>query len=336
MLITAALTLALVSSASAQSPVDTTLLDYVASAFTQTAAVNSLHLEAQSLTETTSGQDSSFGAVVASSYDLVRSGDAWNLSGSQTTDTTTPNGSFQSVTEMIVIDGTVYMRIQRDGAAADAAQGQGQGQGFSMPEGWFDLSALQAEGQQGGGPGFFGGSSQPTSLLDVLGAPVSAAGVTALSELPADAIDGQPMRVFQVTFDSQALLDSDAASLARGGAGRGGAGFAGGGPGGAAPGGDGAATPGGQGQGAPAGQGQPPDGAAQFGAPTTVDPANISVSFAVYVGEDGLIHRIYSVVATMTTSPVDANTSVTTTTTAVTDFSAFNQLATITAPEIGT
>ncbi len=319
--ITAAFTLALVGSASAQSAVDPNLLNDVASAFAQTAAVDSLHLESQSLTETATGQDTSFGAVLASSYDLVRSSEAWNLSGSQTTDTTTPNGSFQSVTEMIVIDGTVYMRIQREGDAANAAPGNANG--FSLPEGWFDLSALQADGQgQPGAGAFLGGAAGglPNSLLDVLLVPVTASGVVALSELPADAIDGQAMRVFQVTFDSQAILDSDAASLARGAAG-----FAGAGPGGRQFG------SGQQGQ----RQGQPADVTPQFEARPTVSPENVNVSFAVYIGEDGLIHRIYSVAA-ITSAPVgDAAVGLSTTTTTVTDFSAFNQPVEIVAPTIG-
>ncbi|MCC6616099.1 MAG: hypothetical protein IT320_21695 [Anaerolineae bacterium] len=343
-LITMVVLLALVGSVGAQAAVDPDLLNDVATAFSQTAAVDSLHLQAQSLTETKTGDQSSFGAVLTSNYDFVRSGDSWNVSGSQTTDTTTPNGSFQSTTDMIVIDGTTYMRIQRD-ASADANDApQGQGGGFSLPEGWFDLTALQAEnqGQQGGGRAFLADGSLPSSLLDLLSVPVSASAVTALSELPSDSIDGQPMRVFQVTFNSQALLDSDAASLARGGAVRGG--FVNGGPGGFGaqpPTGDGTQAPGGgfgPGQGQPQDQlqGQPADGAAQLDIPPTVDPADVSVTFAVYIGADGLIHRIYSVVATSITPAADATTSLTTTTTAQTDFTAFNQPATITAPEIGT
>ena len=154
------LALALVGGVSAQSAVDPALLDYVASAFTQTAAVDSLHIEAQSLTETATPQGSTFGAVIASSYDLARSGDAWNVSGKQTTTTDAPNGSFESVTETIVIDGTIYMRIQQTGDANNAAPQGGQ----TLPEGWFDLSALQAEGQgqQGGQRAFLGSSNQPT------------------------------------------------------------------------------------------------------------------------------------------------------------------------------
>ncbi|MCA9906921.1 MAG: hypothetical protein KC547_23860, partial [Anaerolineae bacterium] len=243
------------------------------------------------LTETATPQGSTFGAVIASSYDLARSGDAWNVSGKQTTTTDAPNGSFESVTETIVIDGTIYMRIQQTGDANNAAPQGGQ----TLPEGWFDVSALQADAQGQGQPGagaFLGRSSDPSSsLLSALLAPVMANSVTALSELPSDAIDGQAMRVFQVTFDAQAILDSDAAALVRGGAGRGANGFGGAPAGGFRQNGsgDGQVTPGQQ------GQGQLPEGTPQFGTPPTIDPASVSVSFAVYVGDDGLIHRIYGV-----------------------------------------
>lgn len=323
------LALALVGGVSAQSAVDPALLDYVASAFAQTAAVDSLHIEAQSLTETAAAQGSTFGAVIASSYDLVRSGDAWNVSGKQTTTSDTPNGSFESVTETIVIDGTIYMRIQRSGDATNAAPQGGQ----ALPEGWFDLSALQTDAQGQGQPGvgaFLGREGSPSSsLLSALLAPVTADSLTALSELPSDAIDGQTMRVFQVSFDSQAILVSDAASLVRGGAVRGGIGFGGAPPGGFAPGG---ADNAGNGQFTPGQQGQLPESTPQFAAPPEIDPATVSVSFAVYVGEDGLIHRIYGVVATAGDSGAGFSTSTTT----VTDFSAFNQPVAISAPAIGT
>lgn len=318
------LSLIVAGAVSAQSP-DLALVNSAASAFENTLSRSSFRIESQSITELSRGQNTSFQQSGTSGYDVARTETGWNVSGSSTTSMTTPNGSFDSTISLIVIDGAVY--IKNDGGAGFAPPGASETE--SAPEGWFEVGANSPDSQT---PNqlFAGTTMNADSALGALLLPISAESVTAIAELPADTIDGQSMRVIQLSLDSQVVLDSGAAALFSGGMGRGGF-FSGGGASAA-----GGGFPGGQNEdGTPAFT--PPDGATPGqgdsrgqGFRQALDAADVSITFAVYIGaDDGLLHRIYSVTDVRSSS---ANGESTARTTAVVNYSAFDEPVEISAP----
>jgi hypothetical protein len=202
----------------------------------------------------------------------------------------------------------LYLRQTSSGAEGlQLPEGQEQPQ-VTIPEGWFNAADLMAQMPEGTTQANTDPAQFASTLVGSLALPINAESVTALSELPADTIDGQSMRVFQLTLDPAAVIESSAAGLLN-------AGMMGG--------------FGGQG----GGQFQPPQGApADAQAPAgTPNPEDAQVTFAVYVGaDDGLVHRIYSVIALAADG-----TSPGLTITTLTNYIASETPAAITAPEIG-
>jgi hypothetical protein len=302
-------------SAQAQDSVDPAVLATITAAFEQTRAVEAVRVESQTNTELALGQGMSFSQQGTSGFDLVRAGEVWNAQGSQTSTLGLPTGEVEIITETVILDGVTYLRI--DG---EMPQGFGGGDagGQAMPEGWFDAAQL-AEGQDDAGQEMMaaGGGDM---LLGALGLPITAESVTAVTELEPDEIDGQAVRVYQLTLDAAAVIDSDAAGLLTANIGGGfGGGFPGGGPGGF-PGGD-----------APAPQITPPADMPE-GTPAPINPEDVQITFAVYIGQDdGYVHRIYSVIALAPS----AESQFAITLTSITNFLAFNEPAAITAPELG-
>jgi hypothetical protein len=308
-----------VVSAGAQDTVDTQKLDYVAKAVEKTLAATSLHIESQSKTELSGApQGANFGQEQAETADLAKIDQGWDASGTRSMTITLPNGQTKITTEYVVTGGKAYLRFTD---VPDTLRS-------SVPSDWTDAETLaqQANAQGGGqaaglGTGF-DSATLSTTPLGALNLPFDSKSVTALQELAADTIDGQSMRVFQVTMDSAAVLASSGASLLSPGfgMGMGGGGF-----------------PGAQG-GFPGGQDQmtPPAGAPALGTPPadlgTPNPEDAKITFAVYVGDqDGLVHRIYSVVTVNAGAgsgqPFGLNM------TTITNFSKFNEPVTITAPK---
>lgn len=294
----------------AQEAVDAAQLDTIIAAFEDTRAVSSLHLEAQSQTEI-SGLPAAIAAGMqnAEIFDLTKAGEGWNATGTRTISVTLPTGAIEIAAEMVLLDGAVYARL------SDLPAEIGQ----NVPEGWFDTAALVDDAGQVP----FVNSADANLLLGSLGFPVSAESVIALSELAGDTIGGQAMRVFQLTLDPAAVLESDAAGLLNAGMG---AGLFMGGPGqGDFPGGD-FTLPEGV---------TPPEGGTPPADMEAPNPEDFQVTFAVYIGaDDGLIHRVYSVIASAPADEAAQPFGLTVTT--ITNYSKFNELVIITAPELPT
>ncbi len=313
---------------------DPTVVDTVVQAFEQTRARTSLHVTAQSLTERSGGEGGFGGGQQQgqAQWDVSLAADgSWNLSGSQSTVIQMGDNQMQNTIQYIVLDGVTYINL--DGA--QMGQLSGQNDQTTLPHGWFELSADGTD-QTAGLPLMSATGNVSAQALAGLLFPMSAESITAISALPDDTIDGQAMHVYQISLDAQAVIDSDASVLLRGSSGFGGGGFGGGQPpqGGAdersgAPAAD--VTP-------PApptnGQGTPPTDGERPAFDQTLDPANVAITIAVYVGQDdGFVHRIYSVIETAATSP-NGGSSVSTVTSIV-DFSALNQPVIISAPQVG-
>lgn len=296
--------------AQAQTNADSALLAVVQQAFEQTTAASSLHVEMQRLTDMGDGQQ---GQRETASYDAVRAGESWNISGARTATFTLPTGTIETTTEMVILDGTVYLRTERSGAEMPQLQGQ-QPQGQPMPDGWYEAS-MAAPNENGDRPG--ARTAQAAQALEALLLPVDTASVSAISELTPDTLNDQAMRVFQIKLDPTALRDSGMFGLMGGGFGGFGD-FRVGGP---------ASF---QGQPQPPAEGAaPPNDQMQL-----LESAAIQMTFAVYVGQDdGFVHRIYSVAVVSTANAEAPQPALKLTT--VTDFSAFNAPVTITTPVIG-
>lgn len=302
--------------AAAQSSADPALLDAVAQAFEKSRAAASLHIERQSVTEI-AGAEFSLTQRETASFDVAQGADGWNLAGKQATTSTIQGAEVTSTTETIILDGVVYLRFTGQGAGFPGAGGGPGGQNApSQPEGWSQVEQPQAGQETPPGLGRGGGMASANSALGMLLLPVSADSALAIKELASDTINGQAMRVFQVTIDPQAALDAGFGGLLNAGAGL----FFGrrlnadpnAEPLSAPP-----ATPGAEG--------------GFQGAPMMANPENIQITFAVYIGQDdGYIHRIYSVVSSLSDAAPGQVTA-----TSITDFSAFGAPVNITAPEIG-
>lgn len=314
------LVLAGILPASAQSSIDPQLQGVLQTAFTNMLFETSMTLTTNSSTETADAQAAGTPARQSSGkFQLAATATDWNISGSETT---TINGAFggagdASATaepatislDFVMVDGKSYVRFT---SVPEAMQ-------QNLSSDWTEVGQGQGgqNGQNGRG-GFAGAFTSSQQITAALYLPLDATSVTALTEAPADTIDGQAMRVFQISFDPQALANTQAAPLVRGVGG-----FSGGrGTGG--------------GQNAPAGNGndgaqatRPAGGGFQFA------PMNTEITATVWVGSDQLIHRIETVV---TRTPSDANGTgpgaAASTTTTTTDFSDFNQPVTITAPAV--
>jgi hypothetical protein len=320
----------------AQDTVDQTSLDYVTKAYANTLASTSLHIESQTQTERANQNQqqggAGFGQKQTGTFDAVKTSDSWNINGKHTIAITTQNGEIDIEIDTAVVDGKIYLQIS--GMPQFGGQGQNQNNAPTIPQGWFDPTQLEASSQRVPGVGNTDPKTTVLTLLDALNLPVDGKSVTALKELPADTIDGQSMRVFQLTLDPAVILNSDAAALLRGG----GAGF-GGFFGGGRPGGQNGQGQG-NGNGGNSGQGNftPPGDGTPFPTPQPPDPTNYQITFAVYVGDkDQLIHRIYSVVAVAATADNGNGFGgqAARTTTTVTDFSKFNDPSImVTAPQL--
>lgn len=325
------ISLFLVGTVSAQSA-DTALVGAAVAAFEQTLGSTSLHIEAQTITDRGGSQQGSTG-----SYNAVQGASGWNVSGSQTTTLTMQGNTMETTTSVIVLDGTVYMLVEGGMAMFTPPNGDGAAGGgatpaeTTLPEGWYIASSPDTATTTDATTPMRGGqqdaSSQISRALGALMLPVTAEAITAISELPGDTINGQAMRVLQISLDPQAVIDSGSALLNMGGGGFPGSGFAG-------PRGDvsqGAQLPDGAREMPPLNDGaMPPSGeidGAQGGrgGMGQISAENVQITFAVYIGaDDGLIHRVYSVIA----MGGDFATTITT----VTDFSAFGEPVEISAP----
>ncbi len=311
-----ALVLGAYGAVSAQSAVDPALLTVITQAFDQTRASTSLHIETQQLVAVQNA-DFSMQTQSSASWSLAAAAASWNLSGSQTTLMQFGDTPTESTVEYIVIDGVTYMNLDGAQMGGGFAPGGAQDQTTqTQPQGWFEVSAAAST------------ENLAAQAFGALMFPVTAESIT---ELPGDMIDGQAMRVLQISVSAQAVIDSDASVLLR-------TSGVGGFPDGVPPSGDGVLPADAQGtpMAPPSGdQGQPPTDA-QRQPPTgdqTLDAANVRITFAVYIGQDdGLVHRIYSVIEIVTNRQDDSQAV--TTTTSIHDYSAFNQPVEITAPAL--
>ncbi len=336
--LTLVLCLAMLGTAQMQAAVDPTLLDYVTKAAQATRGVTAVHVETQRQTQV-GAQGSGSTSQGTGSFDLVATSNGWNFQGKQTTEAARQGNQITTTTQIVELDGHTYLNIQGSfpaggfgggrgaqatqeagsgGQGTPAANGQGGGFGGQIPQGWFEVQPSQ-NGQPGGA---FARGISAVEALGALSLPIATDSVTAISELKGDTIDGQAMRVIQVTLDSQAVLNSDAAALVRANLGGGFGGFGGRGRNG-----QGNGTP----QASPAtpapNQTRQPFGGFQL------NPQDVQVTFAVYVGQtDGYIHRIYSVINVNMTAQDGTTTPISET--AITNYSAFGTPATITAPTL--
>lgn len=330
-LATALLALIVMVGAVGAQSADPALVGAAVAAFEQTLDSTSLHIEAQTITDLGGSQQGSTG-----SYNAAQGASGWNVSGSQTTSITMQGNSMEATTSVIVLNGTVYMLVDSGMATFAPAGGDGAagdtGGATVVPEGWFVASAPTTVNEETTRRSGQDASTQISRALGVLMLPVTAETIMAISELPGDTIDGQAMRVLQISLDPQAVIDSGSALLSAGGLG--GIGGFGGMSAGQPPTGDGAQLPEGAREMPPLNAGaMPPSGelgAAQRGQGGAggfgqVNAEDVQITVTIYIGvDDGLIHRVYSVIAISG----DAATTIT----SVTDFSAFGQPVEIVAP----
>jgi hypothetical protein len=162
--------------------------------------------------------------------------------------------------------------------------------------------------------------SQETLLSD-LSLPITTESVTGITALADAEIDGETMRVYQITLDPAAVLESDAAAvLDIGFGGISGAGGFGGLPDAQMPEGMSAVTP-----------------PAQMAVPAEIpSPDDFQMTLAVYINTEGFVTRIYSVIAsTISTASPMGEMTMSLTLTTQTDYSQFNEPLEIAAPELG-
>lgn len=274
--------------------IDPALLETIATAMENTRASTSLHVTAQSLTESV-GTDRSLSSQRTQDFDFAKTETGWDMEGTVTYALSLPLGEFRISGEIIAVGGITYVRA--GDAPADLP--------LNLPTTWVNLEEYNAESPNGGLPI----AASAEGLLAALMIPINAESVTAIAALPDDEIDGQTMQVYQITIDSAAVLESEAASLFDIRMGGGGA--------------------------VPAGGLRPPQGAPELpAAPTeleTPSPEDIQMTFAIYIGaDDGLVHRVYAVV---NIAPSGEGANLTSTT--ITDYANFNAAVEITAPELG-
>jgi hypothetical protein len=280
------------SFAAAQEAVDPLLLEPVETALTTTRALDSLRISTQSLTQSSSPLVE-LNIQNTLQIDLVRAEEDWNAAGEVGVMSELPViGTLDIGAEIVRLDGIAYVRF---GALPQALP-------LELPQTWTSTEDLEAGG------GILPLPTTPEALLGALNLPISAESVTAAAALPDDEIDGQAMRVTQLSLDAAAVLESDAAGLLAVGAGPG--------AGGALPG------------------GLTPPGGAQL--PTEItppEPEDIQVTLAVYLGaEDGLVHRIYLLV---NVAGSEDGTRPGGTITTISDYSNFDEPVEIVMPTIG-
>jgi hypothetical protein len=292
----------------AQEAVEPESLGNVATAFENTRDVTSLHMVSQSLTETSTGANGfAFSTQQTQEFDLARTDDGWNTAGSLVTSIILPIGAIELGAEVISVDGVTYVRFNQ----------VPEGIPLDLPQDWVDLEQFTAgQGTNSGQPlnGNLPLGTSSDQLLAPLMIPMNGQAVTQITVLPSDEINGQTMRVYQITVDPAVVLESDASSLLSINAPGGFDGF----PGGAV-------------------NGFPPQGAPELPDPdelTALTPEDIQMTFAVYIGEaDGRVHRIYSIVAVAARETGDSTTPAITVTSII-DYSRFNEPVEIIIPEI--
>ena len=302
-LIVASLAAGSLSIASAQSSVDATLLSFVQTAFKNTSAATSLEVDVNALSSNLAAGKTTATPTLqrTSSFQLMSDGNGgWNITGHQTFGPPVPanatpeaNATDNNTTlEMVVLGGKTYIRYTEIPPRMTPQ---------NPPPNWTDTASLPA------GTAFAGGTPTAKDILTLLSVPLDATSVTSLNEQAADTIDGMAMRVFQITLDTQKVMDSDAAGVLNTGLAR------------------------------PTGAAAPPPATVSPAAtpqatPVPMSPDNTGITLTVWIGTDNLVHRITSVVIR---SQMGAKADTTTTLTNTTDFTNFNQPVTISAPAIG-
>lgn len=275
----------------AQTDIALESLRYITEAYENTLAVSSMVIQTYAQTDITGN---AFSQVKAADFQIVRTEDGWDAGGTLESSMSTPNGELLITTEIAIVDGRVYIRLNNVPSQMP--------QGTSLPDDWFEVITTDETQVM---ISRIAGVDIDDPISNVLGAltlPVQAESVSSLTELPGDTINDQPMRVFQLTLETEVVIETGMATILHptfSGFGGGAAGgFSGGRPQ------QNAGTP------------NPPE----------LNPANLQITFAVYIGEeDHLIHRIYSVVVM---SDLEA------TTTTITDFSNHDLPVEVIVPEI--
>lgn len=292
---------------------DLSLIEQVSSAFAQTASMSSLTLESRSVTEA-EGLPAGFDLSQQSLRTalLIRSGETWDISSSDTSITGTPQGEMRITSETITVNGVTYIRFTE---LPDTIE-------TGFPVVWTDTATLVTEE-----PATLSETNNADNILGELALPVTAESVSAASLLADDAIDGQTMRVIQLTLDPASVLESGAAALLQSNTGPG-LGMMGGAGGFGA---DGQMPTLPEGISLPEGA-APPD-AATFDESPALEPEDVQITLAVYIGaDDGLVHRIYRVIAL---APTEGGMPFAFTTTTLTNYSDHGAPASIVPPALG-
>lgn len=281
--------------AGAQEVVDPALLTPVEAALESTRALDSLRISTQSLTES-SAQFGDVSIQNSSTLDLVRADadSAWNAVGEINLMSELPViGTLNLSAEVVRLDGVTVVRF---GELPQVLP-------FELPQTWTTTDELEAGG------GLLPLPMTPQALIGALNLPITADAVTAIAALPDDEIDGQAMRVTQISLDAAAVLESDAAGLVT------------------------VAGPGAAGGNLPGGF-APPGGAQRPAEIAPPMPEDIQVTLAVYVGaDDGYLHRIYLLINIAGSEDGSRPASTVTT---ISDYSKFDEPVEIIAPAVGT
>jgi hypothetical protein len=294
---------ALVIPTSAQS-MDTDALAYVSTAFDNMKALESFTITSQSVTQIE-------GIPGGGDSPLMESSSTFDIVGENSSGTMTMTSSFafgqqdaqESTTEaeVVMVDGETYIQFLD---APDFPEGQE----IEIPEGWFNPEQMNEQAAT-----LTGGIEElPAGILDL---PINEESIIELTELEADTINDQGMRVFQLTLDAEYIAENEITGLFGGGMAMG-AGGQGQMPfGGMTPPADAPALP-------------TPDGTAEM-----MSPEDAEITFAVWIGDDDqLVHRVYTV---LTLAPGEgATVPISLRMTTVTNFSNFNEPFEILAPEV--
>lgn len=185
--------------ASAQS-VDPDALAYVSAAFENMQTLESFTITTQSATQIE-------GMPGGGDAPVMESSSEFNIVGENASGTITMTSSFafgqqeaqESVTEaeVVIVDGETFIQFLD---APDFPQGQETE--ITIPEGWFNPEELGEDAA-----GLAGGIGQ--NIAGIVDLPISEESITELTELETDTINGQGMRVFQLTLNAEYIAENE-------------------------------------------------------------------------------------------------------------------------------
>lgn len=262
--------------------------DVVTAALAATTGVDTMQIVSESRVM---GPDDVALSAQTTELVLQRIEDGWDAQIQSSNLITTPMGELMLVSETVRVAGVTYIRFTEVPEQLNM-----------LPTDWINLATL---GEQAGTVAALG-QAEPDAALRVFELPVLDAAVTAITQIDDSVIDGQAVSLYQVTFDSNAILASDYSDILE------------------------LAASGGQGmmqQGRTPGQGAEN---APGGNLEAIDPTALLLTLTLYIGQDdGFIHQVDTIIATADTDADPFTLRMT-----QTNFSNFNEPVEIQEPTL--